>query len=237
MTGIYEASKKRGLTDCSTEMFYVDYIEPGQPKKAPFVLRTDDQLSMFFKSESKSILLRVIQRIVQFEKGSVNILMEKDEKSCEVELSSMSTQSSASPNSKSSNDGVSKESTRTVIPSHSRKRQKVTRSQDPKTLSEIGRLKELLLKTDGRLSEDGKSIKCLLCGKSPKVDKCKRSVEGHIKPFNRVHSCTTKTTNLETSQAKIKDFFGPAEKRQETNETDSTEVLDHSQDSPNKNDE
>ena len=122
ITGIYEASKKRGFTDCSTEMFYVDYIEPGQPKKAPFVLRTDDQLSMFFKSESKSILLRVIQRIVQFEKGSVNILMEKDEKSCEVELSSMSTQSSVSPFSKSSNDGVSKESTRTVTPSHSRKR-------------------------------------------------------------------------------------------------------------------
>ena len=77
MTGSYEAGKKRGFT----EMFYVDYIAPGQPKKAPFVLRTDDQLSMFFKSESKSILLRVIQRIVQFEKGSVNILMEKDEKS------------------------------------------------------------------------------------------------------------------------------------------------------------
>ena len=77
MTGIYEASKKRGFTDCSTEMFNVDYIEPGQPKKAPFVLRTDDQLSCFFKSESKSILLRVIQRIVQFEKGSVDILMKK----------------------------------------------------------------------------------------------------------------------------------------------------------------
>ena len=29
-------------------MFYVDYIELGQPKKASFVLRTDDQLSMFF---------------------------------------------------------------------------------------------------------------------------------------------------------------------------------------------
>ena len=70
---IYKASKKRGFTDCSTEMSYVDYVEPGQPKKAPFVLRTGDQLSMFFKSESKSILLRVIQRIVQFEKGSVNI--------------------------------------------------------------------------------------------------------------------------------------------------------------------
>ena len=38
MTGIYEASKKRGFTDCLTEMFYVDYIEPGQPKKALFVL-------------------------------------------------------------------------------------------------------------------------------------------------------------------------------------------------------
>ena len=234
MTSIYEASKKRGFTDCSTEMFYVDYTEPGQPKKAPFVLRTDDQLSMFFKSESKSILLRVIQRIVRFEKGSVNILMEKDEKSCGVELSSMSTQSSASSNS---NDGVSKESMRTVIPSHSSKRQKVTRSQDPKRLSEIERLKELLLKTNARLSEDGKSIKCLLCGKSPKLDKCKRSAEGHIRYFNRVHNCTTKTTNLESSQAKIKDFFGPSEKRQKTNETDSTEVLDHSQDSPNKNDE
>ena len=66
MTGSYEASKKRGLTDCSTEMFCVDYIKPGQLKKAPFVLRTEDQLSMFFKSESKSVLLRVIQRIVQF---------------------------------------------------------------------------------------------------------------------------------------------------------------------------
>ena len=41
MTGIYEESKKRGFTDCSTEMFYVDYIEPGQPKKAPFVLRSE----------------------------------------------------------------------------------------------------------------------------------------------------------------------------------------------------
>ena len=112
MTGINEESKKRGFTDCSTEIFYEDYIEHGQPKIAPFVLKTDDQLPMFFfKSESKSIFLRVIQRIVQFEKGSVNILMEKYKKSCEVELSSMSTQSSVSSNSKSSNDGVSKEST------------------------------------------------------------------------------------------------------------------------------
>ena len=102
----------------------------------------------------------MIQRIVQFEKVSVNILMEKDAKSCNVELSSMCTQSSGTFNSKSSNDGVSKESTRTVIPSHSRKRQKLTRSQDPKRLSKIERLKELLFKTDTRLSEHGKSIKC-----------------------------------------------------------------------------
>ena len=94
-------------------------------------------------------------------------------------------------------------------------------------LSEIKLLKELLLKTIARLSEDGKSIKCLLCGKSAKLDKCERSAQGHIKYFNRVHSCTTKTTNLETSQVKFKDFFGPAEKRQKTNEKDSTEVLDH----------
>ena len=104
MTGTYEASKKRGFTDCSTEMFYVDYIQPGQPKKAPFFLRTDDQLSVLFKSKAKSILLRVTQRIVQFEKGSVNISMEKDKKSCEVELSSMCTHSSVSSNSKSLKD-------------------------------------------------------------------------------------------------------------------------------------
>ena len=103
------------------------------PRKLHLFLELTINYPCFFKSESKSILLRVIQRIVQFEKGSVNILMEKDEKSCEVELFSMSTQSSASPNSKSSNDGISKESTRTVIPSHSKKRQKVTRSQDPKS--------------------------------------------------------------------------------------------------------
>ena len=47
MTGIYEASKKRGFTDCSSEMFYVDYIEPGQPKKAPFVLRSQLTIILF----------------------------------------------------------------------------------------------------------------------------------------------------------------------------------------------
>ena len=62
MTGIYEASKKRGFTDCSTEMFYVDYIEPGQPKKAPFVLRTDDQLSMFLPWSQRFSLIFLCER-------------------------------------------------------------------------------------------------------------------------------------------------------------------------------
>ena len=66
MTGIYEASKKRGFTNCLTEMFYVDYIEPGQPKKAPFVLSRELTINYpcFCKRESNSSLLRVIQRIV-----------------------------------------------------------------------------------------------------------------------------------------------------------------------------
>ena len=55
MTGINEGSKKRGFTDCSTEMFYVDYIEPGQPKKAPIVLRADDQLSMLFLKAKQNL--------------------------------------------------------------------------------------------------------------------------------------------------------------------------------------
>ena len=55
MTGINEESKKRGFTDCSTEIFYEDYIEPGQPKIAPFVLKTDDQLPMFFFKANQNL--------------------------------------------------------------------------------------------------------------------------------------------------------------------------------------
>ena len=66
MTGIYEASKKRGFTDCSTEMFYVDYIKP-------FVLlhlflELTINYPCFFKSESKSVLLGVIQRTFNLRK-------------------------------------------------------------------------------------------------------------------------------------------------------------------------
>ena len=78
MAGIKESSKKRGFSDYTIELFYVDFIEEGQLKKAPFVLRTDDQLAMFAKSQCKSILVTVLQRFVQFEKGTINIILQTD---------------------------------------------------------------------------------------------------------------------------------------------------------------
>ena len=38
-------------------MFYVDYIEPGQPKKAPFVLRTDYPANRGFSLVFLSVVL------------------------------------------------------------------------------------------------------------------------------------------------------------------------------------
>ena len=64
--------------------FYVDFVVTGNPRKAPFVLRTDDQMSMFCKSGSKSLSDRVVQRvrIVNFEKGSPhsNTVLDKSAK-------------------------------------------------------------------------------------------------------------------------------------------------------------
>ena len=45
------------------ETFYVDFVETGNPRKVPFALRTDDQMSMFCKSGSKSLSDRVVQRV------------------------------------------------------------------------------------------------------------------------------------------------------------------------------
>ncbi len=44
--GIDDSAAKRGFADHVVEMFYVDYIEPGNPKKVPFVLRTNEQIRM-----------------------------------------------------------------------------------------------------------------------------------------------------------------------------------------------
>jgi len=59
--------------DFTLEVFYTDFVEPGNPGKEPFVLRTQDQLEMFKKSDCKSLSVRVMQRVVTYEKHSVNI--------------------------------------------------------------------------------------------------------------------------------------------------------------------
>ena len=57
------------------------------------------------------------------------------------------------------------------------------------------RLRELLLQTNDtshtKLSKDGKRIECLHCGKSSKLDKCKRTAAGHLKYFRRIHNCNS----------------------------------------------
>ncbi len=51
-------------------------------------------------------------------------------------------------------------------------------------------LRELLSDTNcARLTEDGKRIQCLYCGSTPKLDKSKRTAEGHLKYFRSVHNC------------------------------------------------
>ena len=72
---MFLVAKRKGFTDFSVDIFYIDLVEPGHARKAPFVLRTQEQLEMFKKSESKSLSVKVIQQVVTFEKGSVNILV------------------------------------------------------------------------------------------------------------------------------------------------------------------
>jgi hypothetical protein len=178
-TGIEDCCKKKGFADFSMEMFYIDFVEPGNSRKASFVLRTDDQMSMFCKSGSKSLSVRIVQRVVSFERGSVNIniVLDKSVANTSTELDKQ-------------------------IKRKSRKSEKKTK----KIPDTHVRLKELLLQTDNaRLDEDGKSIQCLLCHKSSKLDKCKRSAEGHIKYFNRVHACVP----AKLQNKRIDEFFEP----------------------------
>ena len=53
-------------------------IEAGCSRKAPFVIRTKDQWEMFQKSLCTSLSVRVIQREVTFQKGSVNIVLRQN---------------------------------------------------------------------------------------------------------------------------------------------------------------
>ena len=43
--GVEDSAAKRGFVDHELEMFNVDYIKPGNAKKAPFVLRTNERFS------------------------------------------------------------------------------------------------------------------------------------------------------------------------------------------------
>ena len=70
MCGIDESSRRRGFADFALEVFYIDFIEAGFSRKAPFVIRTKDQWEMFQKSSCASLSVRVIQGEVTFQKGS-----------------------------------------------------------------------------------------------------------------------------------------------------------------------
>ena len=50
MCGIDESSRRRGFADFALEVFYIDFIEAGCSRKAPFVITTKDQWEMFQKS-------------------------------------------------------------------------------------------------------------------------------------------------------------------------------------------
>ena len=54
----------------------MDHVEPGNPKKAAFILRTDETIGMLRASESHSLFVKVIQRVASFQKGIVNIVFE-----------------------------------------------------------------------------------------------------------------------------------------------------------------
>ena len=59
----------------------------------------------------------------------------------------------------------------------------------------------LLQTNETRLSKDGKRIECLSCGKSPKLDKCKRTAAGHLKYFRRVHNCNPPKANRQPKKS------------------------------------
>ena len=73
MGGIDESSRR--FVDFALEVFYIDFIEAGCSRKAPFVIRTKDQWEMFQKSSCTSLSIRVIQREVT---GCVNIVLRQN---------------------------------------------------------------------------------------------------------------------------------------------------------------
>ena len=194
--GIEHSAAKRGFSDHSIELYYV---EPGNPKKAAFILRKDETIGMLRASESHSLFVKVIQRVASFQKGTVNIVFESssststDANCCDSSTLTKNTALGKSP----------KESKKTTT--------RKSRSKLPQTHE---KLKDFLEKTnDVRLADDGKSMKCLLCGKNPKLDNSKRSNSGHLKYFRRVHRCSVRAEVEVSKTRKIDEFYCPVEKR------------------------
>ena len=125
----------------------MDHVKPGNPKKAAFILRTDETIGMLRASESHSLFVKVIQRVALFQKGTVNIVFESssststDANCCESSTCTKNTALGKSPN----------ESKKTTT--------RKSRSNLPQTRE---KLKDFLEKTnDVRLADDGRSMKCL----------------------------------------------------------------------------
>lgn len=74
--GIEHSAAERVFSDHSIELYYVDHVEPGNLKKAAFIMRTDETFGMLRASESHSLFVKVIQRVASFQKGTVNIVFE-----------------------------------------------------------------------------------------------------------------------------------------------------------------
>lgn len=191
-----KTAAKRGFGDFVIKLFYVDFVEAGSTMRAPFVLRTKEQVEMLQASESRSLLVRIIQRVTTFKKASVNIAFEKATETTET------TESTAPGISRSTTSGSTG---------------KMPKKAEEKTSSIPGtheKLKDLLDKTnDARLAEDGKGITCLLCSKTPKLDKSKRTASGHLKYFRRVQIFPAKKLATGPQSRTINDFYTPVPKR------------------------
>ena len=131
--GISDSPAKRGFSDHALEIFYVDYIEPGNPKKAPFVLRTNEQMAMLRESKSRSLFIRVIQRLSSFQKGTINIVFENS--------------LDPSPTSSSTASVATTSTSNVEMKSVSKKSKKVTKKESSKELP---------------LADDGKSMCCFV---------------------------------------------------------------------------
>ena len=142
----------------------------------------------------------MIQRVASFQKGTVNVVFESssststDAHCCDSSTCTKNTAWGKSPK-ESKKTTTRKSRSNWLPPTHEK-------------------LKDFLEKTnDVRLADDGKSMKCLLCGKNPKLDNSKRSNSGRLKYFRRVHRCSVRAEVEGSKTRKIDEFYDPVEER------------------------